>query len=454
LTAPPQRAVTRQLWNLAAPIIGLNMLSVLTLAVDTAMCGHLDNAETVLKALGFATQIVFLLMVVMMGLTVGTVAMVSRAYGAHRPERVNHVIAQSVMLTVIVGAGVAVLGNLFAAPLLRALGASDDVVTEGVRYLRILLGGAVFYYLTILFGGVLRGVGNTRLPFLVALLANAINIGLNYVLILGNLGMPALGVRGAAIATVVSYAINASVLIALLRRGAVRDLSAPLAPRRLDRPLAAELFRVGWPAALDMLILNVAFLSIIGMLGRIDEIAVAAHGIGLRIQALAFVPGLSVSQATGAMVGQALGAHDVLRARQVTRASVAMCAVIMTTLGLAIIAAAHPIVRVFDVAPGTPLEAYSIEWMRLLGYCMPAVGVHIAFVGLLQGSGATNTSLGINFASTALFQVPLSAVLGFAANLGAFGVWLSFPLSFVVKAGLGWIAYKRAHWAKVGVHAR
>jgi putative MATE family efflux protein len=453
VTAPPKRSVAHQLWKLAAPIIGINVLSVLTLAVDTAMCGRLENSETVLKALGFAAQIVFLLMVAMMGLTVGTVAIISRAHGAREGARVNHALAQSTMLTVLVGAGVAIAGNVFAAPLLRALGASEDVVYEGMQYLGPLLGGAVFYYLTILFGGVLRGVGNTRLPFIVALLANAINVVLNYALILGNLGMPALGAQGAAIGTIVSYAINAGLLITLLRRGAVAGLFVPLRPRRIDGPLARELFRVGAPAALDMLILNVAFLSIIGMLGRIDEVAVAAHGIGLRIQALAFVPGLSVSQATGAMVGQALGAHDIDRARQVTRASVVMCALIMSGLGFAIIAAAYPIVRIFDVSAGTPLEAYSIQWMYLLGYCMPAVGVHIAFVGLLQGSGTTNTSLIINFVGTVLFQVPLSALLGYTAGLGAFGVWLSFPLSFVVKAALGWWAYKRARWARVGVHA-
>ena len=76
--------------------------------------------------------------------------------------------------------------------------------------------------------------------------------------------------------------------------------------------------------------------------------------------------------------------------------------------------------------------------------------LHIAFVGVLQGAGATNTSLGINFVGTVIFQVPLSILLGFTLDLGAFGVWLSFPLSFLVKAALGWAAYKRGGWIVLG----
>jgi putative MATE family efflux protein len=450
---PPesQRTIAARLFRLAAPIIGINVLSVLTLAVDTAMCGRLENSDTVLKALGFAAQLVFLLMVAMMGLVVGTVALVARAYGAKQHDRVSHLLAQSTQLTVIVGVSIAIVGNIFAPSLLRLLGASDDVVEQGLEYLRPMLTGAVFYYLTIHYGGVLRGVGNTRLPFLVALLANAVNVALDYAFILGNWGFPAMGVSGAAYATVISYAINVAVMVIVLRRGVVPGLGAPLRPQPLDRPLARELYRIGAPAALDMLILNVAFLSIIGMLGRIDELAVAAHGIGLRIQALAFVPGLGISQATGALVGQALGAGDPHQARQIARASMLLCTVIMTGLGAAIIGSAYPIVAVFDVASNTRLEMLSVQWMFLLGYCMPPVGVHIALVGVLQGAGATNTTLAINFFSTVLIQVPLSYVLGFTFDLGSFGVWLSFPLSFIIKAALDYIAYRRGTWARTGV---
>ena len=316
-----------------------------------------------------------------------------------------------------------------------------------------MLAGTVFSYLVILYGAVMRGVGNTRIPFLVALLSTALNTGINYLLIYGKLGFPALGIQGAAIGTVISQFVGAVLLGAILRRGMVGDLSLPLRVERIDRVLARQLARIGTPAALDMLVLNASFLSIVGMLGRIDELAVAAHGVGLRIQALAFVPGLAISQATSALVGQALGAGNSDQARQVMRASILLCTSLMTVLALILVVWAQPIVALFKVPANTPLSDFAVTWIRMLGYSMPLAGWQISMGALLQGAGATRVSLRINLLSTLLFQIPASAILGFVVGWGAFGVWLAFPLSFVLRIWLTDRAYRSNVWAKVGVHA-
>ncbi len=445
------RSITRQLFALAAPIIGINVLTVLMLAVDSALCGRLPNSEVALAALGYATQVVFLLMVAMLGLIVGTVALVARAYGAGDHARVNHLLIQSTQLTVIVGVVVGILGALFAGPILAALGASEDVIATGVRYLRPLMLGTPMFYLTLLYTGVFRGVGNTRVPFLCALVANVVNAVLNYALVLGHLGAPSLGVLGSAIGTVCAQTVNLAILVVAMRRGAVDDLHLPFAVRPVDRPLAGELFRVGWPAAADMLILNAGFLTALGMLGRIDQLTVAAHGLGLRVQSLAFVPGLGIAQATGAMIGQALGAGDVPRARAIVSSSLVLCALIMTLLAIPIFIAAAQLVAIFDVSAVTPLGAYSIEWMRILGFAMLPSAVNISYMGLFQGSGATMTSLVISFASTIAIQVPLAWLLGFGLGLDELGVWLSFPLGAIAKGVLQAIAYRKGTWAVTGV---
>jgi putative MATE family efflux protein len=448
-----QRTITRRLFALAWPIIGVNLLQVLALAIDTIMVGHLEDSETLLTSLSFATQVIFLLLVVMMGLTIGTVATVARAYGARDTARVNHVLLQSTQLTIVVGVSVGIVGNLFAPQILTLLGASPDALAGGLAFLRPMLAGTVFWYLVILYAAIMRGVGNTRIPLLVSLLTTAINTGVNYLLIYGKLGFPALGIQGAAIGTVTAQLVGALLLGSILRRGMVANLSLPLRFARIDRELARQLARIGTPAALDMLVLNASFLSIVGMLGRIDELAVAAHGIGLRIQALAFVPGLAISQATAALVGQALGRGTSDEARQVMRASILLCTAIMTALALILVFSAHPIVALFAVPPETPLHDFSVMWLRMLGYSMPLAGWQIAMVGLLQGAGATRLSLRINLLSTLFFQIPVSAILGFALGLGAFGVWLAFPLSFVLRIVLTDRAYRGGTWAKVGVHA-
>jgi len=449
-TAGVDRTIFRRLFDLAMPIVGLNLLSVLTLAVDTAMCGRLIDAEEALTALGFASQLIFLLMVAMLGLTVGTVAYIARAHGAGEPQRINHVLHQSILLTYVVSIAVAAVGNLGAGLALEWLGAEAGVRDLGLSYVRPLFTFTIFYYLNMLFAAALRAVGNTVLPLMVALLSSVLNVVLNYGLILGRFGLPAMGVGGAAWGTVISQAVAVLLMVWILEHDAVPGMRARLRWGPLDRPLARDLFRVGAPAALDMVILNVAFLSIVGMLARVAQVAVAAHGIGLRIQSLAFVPGLGVSQATGAMVGNALGAGDVLEAREVVRGGVILSTAIMSVIGFAIIVGAEPIVAIFDVSPTTELGHYSLLWMRVLGWGMPIVGVHIALIGMLRGAGATNTSLLINVVGTLLVQVPLSWLLGFVAGWGAFGIWVALPISFVVRMGLGALAYRRGGWARAG----
>lgn len=445
-----ERTIFRRLVDLAMPIVGLNVLSVITLAVDTAMCGRLIDAEQSLTALGFASQLIFLLMVAMLGLTVGTVAFISRAHGARQSDRINHVLHQSILLTYLVSIAVAVVGNLGAGLIMQWLGAEDSVCDLAVGYLRPLLTLTVFFYLNMLFAAALRAVGNTMLPFAIALFSNLLNIVLNYGLILGGFGFPALGVRGAAWGTVISQAVAVVLMVLILRRDVVYGVRAQMGPAKIDRPLARDLFRIGAPAALDMLVLNIAFLSVVGMLARVAQVAVAAHGIGLRVQSLAFVPGLGVAQAIGAMVGNALGGGREQEARQVVFGGIKLSTAIMSFLGLSIVFGAEPIVWIFDVDPATDLGRYSILWMRVLGWGMPIVGVHIALIGMLRGAGATNTSLMINIVGTIVIQVPLSWFLGFVVGWGAFGIWVAVPISFVVRLFLGILAYRRGDWAREG----
>jgi putative MATE family efflux protein len=446
--------ITRRLIALAWPIIGVNVLQVLALAVDTAMIGRTADAGAALIGMGYGSQLIFLLMVGMIGLTVGTVVFVARAHGARHDERVNHILHQSTQLTLMLGVGVAIIGNLAAGPLLSLLGADGPSMDAGLAYLRPLLAGSAFAYVNLLYAAVLRGVGNTRLAFYVALFMNGLNVLFNYGLILGNYGLPALGIAGAAYGTVLAQICAAVLMFVLLNRGAVPGVRPRFRMRAIDAPLSRDLIRIGWPAGADMIVLNAGFLTIVGLLARVDELAVAAHTLGIRIQALAFVPGMSISQATGAMVGMALGAGSVAEARQVVRASLGLSIGIMSSLGLFFIAWAGPIITwSFDVPPGTDLYDYSVLWMKMLGYCMPVVGVYISFGGMLSGSGATRTTLRINSWITFLFQIPASWLLGFPLGLGIFGIWVAFPVAFGIKAVWGWWEYRRGLWAKVGARA-
>lgn len=443
---------------MAWPLIGINVLGVLALLVDTLMCARLENAELALTALGYATQIVFLLMMGSIGLNVGVVALVARAHGAGDTSRANHVVAQGTWLAVGVGLLTATLGTSMAGPILSLLGASGAAQAEALRYLEPMLMGSVCTYLAFLYMSVLRGIGNTRLPLMVSLLVNLLNFVFNYGLILGNLGLPKLGVQGAAIGTLLAYGIGAVVYMLMIqgrntgRTLNVQGIHVSMRLDRLDAPLVKEIARVGLPAALDMMVLNIGFMAVIGMLARIDEMAVAAHSIGLRIQGLAFVPGFAISMASAPLIGQALGAGDVPQARAVTKEALRQCLTVMTCLGLLFVCFDGFMVRSFEIPEDTALFEYSTMWIQVLGYCMPIFGVHIAFVGTFHGSGSTWLALSLNMVGTLCVQIPAAYLLGFTFGLGPLGVWLAFPVGFSVRAALESWAFSGSRWTRTGVH--
>lgn len=440
------KSMRREVLELAWPIIGLNILQVLSLAVDTAMVGRSGNAEASLIGLGYASQLMFLLMMAMIGLTVGTVASMARARGRRDLESAQSIFQQSLQLTVLLGLAVAVVGNLLAVPLLQTLGANEETMGPALDYFRPLLVGVVFGYLTMVFAASLRAMGNTRIAFMVSLVMNGLNVVFNYGLILGNFGLPALGNTGAALGTVLSQCIAVLLMIRVLRRGAVPELKLWFRFTAFDKTVTRTLFRIGWPAALDMLVLNASLILTVGLLGRIDQAAVGAHSIGLRVQLLAFVPGIGVSQAIGALVGQALGAKRLDDARAVLRSGLWLCVGIMTSLGLILLVFADSIVGLFGVEAGTPMRELAVEWMQLLSYMMPASAVSIAVGGLLQGAGATMVSLRINAATSIGLLMPCAYLLGNVVGWGAVGVWMAFPISSVVRALWTVRAYRSGTW--------
>ena len=125
----------------------------------------------------------------------------------------------------------------------------------------------------------------------------------------------------------------------------------------------------------------------------------------------------------------------------------------ITALGVLIIVLAAPLIALFGAQPGSPLGELTWTWMSLLALGMPLVGAHFAFVGLFQGSGATNTGLTINALTVFFFQIPLSLVLGPLLGLGPLGIWIAFPASYALKLVLEVVAYRRDGWIKLGIHA-
>jgi MATE family multidrug resistance protein len=439
---------------MALPMMGSSLAEIAMIVVDGVMCGHIDDHGQSLTALGYTVQIWFILLAPASALAVGTVALVSRAHGAGETDRLNRTVAQSAQVAALIGVLVAVAGITLGPTLLRALGASPTIEALGTRYLRTLMLGvpAMFLYEGCV-GAALRSVGNTRLPFVCGIAGNVVNLVLAYALIFGHLGMPRLGIAGAGIATAIASYAGVALLVVASRARAIGGLVLRLRVVGIDREVGRELVRVGLPSLVELLTFYGAMTALIWILARVDETSVAAHAIGARLANLFMVPMSGIAGATAALVGQALGAGSVDRAKAIYRTASRVVLVTATPIAVATFLCAPAIAGVYDVVPGSSLEHLTVQWLHIVAIAMIPQGVMKALEGLLFGAGATRTVMRINLWSNLGLRLVLAIGLGLGTSLGAVGVWVSWPVVLVVQVPLAYIAYRRGRWAVTGVTA-
>jgi len=429
--------VTARLLSLAAPIAGVHLLNTAVLTIDVAVVGRLDSSSAALAALAFASELLFLAMVGAIGLSVGAVALVSRAHGSGDDEATASLSRRVVNGTWLLGIMVALLGNLVAVPALDRLGADAETIDAALPYLRVMLAGSVLAYLNITLAGLLRGAGNTLLAFIIAAGVVALNIVLDFGLVLGRWGCPSFGIVGAAYASLIAHTVGvlAYVVATYLWRGSPLRLNPlPTLPTSESATHSKALWRISRPAILDLLVLELGFLAMVAMLGELDGYAVAAHAVGMRVFSLAFLPGLAISQASATMVGEALGAADPERARAVLRRALDAAVGVLSVLAVVILVRSEALVHLLGVPDESQAAPYAYLWLVVLGAGMPLTAVYLGYLGTLHGTGRTAVALRINLVSTLLVQLPLSWLLGFTLGMGPFGVWLGFPISYLPRA--------------------
>ena len=198
---PPERQIVKDALSVAWPSVLESFFVNLAGVVDTIMVGSLGSYA--IAAVGLTTQPKFLGLAVFISLNVAVSAIVARRKGAGDRESANRVVRMLLLFTLILTALISVVFVIFAGPIVSLVGSQPDTHEYAVEYLRIIMGGSVFSTVSLVLNAAQRGAGNTRIAMVTNVISNLVNVIFNYLLIGGNFGFPALGVRGAAIATVI-----------------------------------------------------------------------------------------------------------------------------------------------------------------------------------------------------------------------------------------------------------
>lgn len=438
----------RDIWKLAWPVMlgtGLHMGFNL---VDTFWVSRLGAVLVSIPAL--AGSLLWLFMSLTEAISIGTVAMIARFEGAGRRQLMPHVIVHSFWLGLIMAVIIGAVVSYFAEPLLQLFTEDEEILPLAVNFLYITVAGLIFTFSTASISAALHGIGDTKTPMFVMIIANGFNILLDPLLIFGWLGMPALGVMGAAWATLAANALALVVLLVVLFRR--RELGVTSLIVRFNASIMANILKIGMPACLQSAARSstgtVMFWLVMSGYGAA---AAAAFGAGQRIIGLIFVfiSGLSVASTT--LTGQVLGSGNRALARLAANRLILMGIGVQVFIGLLYFALAVPVNTIFLGDDPVALEA-GIGYVRICSLGLMLGASSSVLGGIFKGAGYTMPTFWAGFIANWLVKLPLAAIGSLVLKWPVDIIWWAIALSVVVEWGILYVWQRRGTWLEREIH--
>jgi MATE family, multidrug efflux pump len=436
-TAPIGRAVVM----LAVPmVLEMSMESIFAVA-DVFWVAHLG--ANAVATVGLTESMMTIIYTAAMGLSIGATAVVARRTGEHDADGAARAAAQSIFLGLAVAAGIAIGAAPFAPTLLRLMGASEEIVTSGSGFTRVMLGGNATVLLLFLQNAVFRGAGDAAIAMRVLVMGNILNIVLGPCFIFGVGPFPQLGVTGAAVATNIGRGTAVLYQFLVLTRGRGR---VQLAARhlRVDFGTLRTVLRLSGSGTIQILIGTASYVGLVRILSMSGSVALAGYTIGIRVIVFALLPAFGISNAAATMVGQNLGAHRPDRAEAAVWTAAKYNMLFLGIVGVCFLLAAPQIAALFTADP--LVKPYVVDCLRIvsLGFVFYACGM--VLTQAFNGAGDTWTPTFINLFVFWLWEIPLAWWLSSRVGLGAHGVFIALTVAYSTLAVVSAILFRRGQW--------
>ena len=425
--------------RLALPAVASMLLMTIFSSVDAYWVGTRIGSAG-LAAVTAAIFWIWLIVSVAEMVSVGLTAVAARRHGERKPAEAARTSGDALFLAIALGAAIAAIGLALLPVLFGLMATPPEVTALGERYLSTYLFGAPLIFGFFVVDATFRAAGDTRTPFLLLSTSVAATLVLDPVLILGLLGAPALGIRGAAIATLATRGVVFAIGLVILRRRGMLSLGAPRARAIMS------IVRVGLPTAATGVFFSLIYVVIARIATPFGTPALAALGIGHRVESWLFMVGVGVAAAVAAIVGQSLGAGDTARAERAGWVSVGFVSIV----GVAVFAAqslwAEQLAGLFTSDRLVVIEGG--RYLRIAAWSQLFITAEIVLEGALGGAGATLPPMITSTSITAL-RIPL-AVLS-VARWGTSGLWWTISLTAVGRAVAMMALWRAGGWKRRSV---
>lgn len=442
-----RQQVRRDLIHLAWPTAMEQLLSLATQMVDMAFVGRVGAYAV--AAVGVVTQPLWLTFGVAGALGVGVIALVSRLTGAREDEGVERAVSTAawlgLVLALLLGAGL-----YFGAPrIVTFMGAPPDVHPHGVRYLQILVPGLLGQYWFITMSAALRAVDETRIPMLLALGVNVVNVVLDWALIFGHYGFPALGLAGAALATSIARFLGSAglALVLFLRRGPVSLRWRTL--WRFSPHMAWRTLRVATPSALERTAATLSMIVYAILINRLGTIAIATQQIAYVVEDLIWLVAFGLGTSCATLIGQSLGAQNPERARLAMLEGLRVGGAFTLAVAASFLLIPGVYMRIFTTDPD--VIHLGTMALRVAAVADIPMGLVLILNGGLQGAGDTRAAAAITLLGSWGVRLSLAYLMIDIFGWGLFGAWIAAACDWVVRLILFWHRFTRGRWQEMAV---
>jgi len=398
------------------------------------MVGVISTAA--LAAVGMSMQFMMVINVLMTLYVVGGNALISRFIGQGRKRRASALLFALTVFAIILSFFVAIAGYEGSRWIYEVMGSLPDVVEQGSAYFKILSLGIVVIFIDNLLYNALSAAGDTKSSLYIKLLSAAINAGLNYLFIFGHFGFEAMGIEGAAIATIIAYSFNVVAYYILIKKMNAKLDFLPLI-RMKD---LVRVWHVGWGAALDRAISSMSFLVFVSIITAYGTAELAGYQVGLRIEGIAFMPGFGFAIAGMALVGQNIGARAHDKAYKMGIISGRIAYIFMGSVGVVLILFPEFLVAFFTQDAQT-IDVAS-KYLILVGLAQIPLAIMFVYSAALRGAGATKTTLKINVFSLWIFRV-IPSYIAYEMGYGVITIFIIMNVETLLKGIIYWYIYQK-----------
>ena len=425
--------------KVALPAVGAMLLMTLFASVDAFWVGKKLGPEALAAV---STSLFYIWMAVALAemIGVGLTAVAARRHGERRHEEARKIAGDAILFAVVLGILVAIAGLLSLSQLFDLLGTSPEVSALGKRYLGTYLVGLPLIYGFFAVDATFRASGDTRTPLLLLVTSVGVTLIIDPLMILGLAGFPRLGIAGAAIATVSARGIVFALGCAIAAR---RDL---VRLGRVGVESIVAVCRIGLPTAITGIVFSIIYVGIARIATPFGTPALAALGIGHRVESWLFMIGVGFGAATAAIVGQNLGAGQPDRAARAGWLAAGYCSILGIASFSAQMVAPEWLAGIFSTDPAVIREAAS--YLRIAAISQLAVSLEMVLEGALGGAGDTVPPM---LASTTLsvLRIPLAAFA--ATRWGSAGIWWVISLTACGRALALVLLWRSGRWRRKSV---